>query len=216
MSQNFMNADPVFQTGSIDSIFSRPPIFDIIFSFLSPRSLIRIGRTCRLAKTSVSLFYARAFNINRHLSHFFTNPIAFRSLQARTATLISGSNAVQFLDRSFYPESDLDLYVHPGHSKEVGMWLIEREGYTFVPNQRQRDEEFDFVDAELPELTPWNSTGPTATDDFRVEHYRISGLSEVYTFIKAPENGVTLPLKVQIMAAEKTPLQCILGFHSSE
>ena len=49
--------------------------------------------------------------INNHLSRFFPDPIVFRSLQARTANLVSGSNALQFSDRTSYEEADTDVYV---------------------------------------------------------------------------------------------------------
>lgn len=58
-------------------------------------------------------------------------------MQARLAILISGSNALQFLDSTFYPESDLDLYVWEDSVEEVGHWLMEHEGYSFAPSRDQ-------------------------------------------------------------------------------
>jgi hypothetical protein len=57
-------------------------------------------------------YFARAFNIEKRLSRYFDDPKSFRKLQAETLTVISGSTALQFFQRNFYPESDLDLYVH--------------------------------------------------------------------------------------------------------
>jgi hypothetical protein len=200
---------------AFETILTRPPIFELIFADLSPGSLIRLGRTCRLAQQALTIFYSGAFNINRHLSRFFSNPVGFRSLQARTATLISGSSALQFLDRTFYPESDLDLYAHPDCAREVGLWLIQNEGYIFTPNLSQETEEF----ADLPWRplwTPWLLTSPRediTTEDLHVDHYRIPGLQEIFSFRKPQPNGDDL--KLQIMVAKNTPLQCILAFHSS-
>ncbi|KAF8555426.1 hypothetical protein OG21DRAFT_1393608, partial [Imleria badia] len=75
------------------------PCADLLFACLSPRSLIRFALTCRAAYLAVAEFKTRAFNINRHLSRYFTDPIVFRCLQARTNSLVSGSNTLQFLDR---------------------------------------------------------------------------------------------------------------------
>ncbi|KAF9244263.1 hypothetical protein BU15DRAFT_86164 [Melanogaster broomeanus] len=88
-------------TSLYHQVFSRAPIYDLIFASLSPRSLVRIALTFK------------------------------------TSTLISGSNALQFLDRTFYPESDLDIYTHPGHAFEVANFLVESEGYHFVPRDDQ-------------------------------------------------------------------------------
>jgi hypothetical protein len=204
---------PSLQPFLVEEILIRPPIFETIFSNLSPASLVRFARLCRLARIAISLFFERAFNVNRHLLRFVSNPISFRSLQARTGTLISGSNALQFLDRTFYPESDLDLYTHPGHSKEVGLWLIQ-EGYTFLPGEEQSP---DFNELDWSSWNPWDITWPRTDinwDDMHVQNYRIPGLEDIYQFEKpSPSDGQTL--RVQIIAAEHTPLQCILGFHSS-
>jgi len=202
----------------LENLFTRPPIFEIIFSYLSPATLIRFSRACRLAQDAVSMFYARAFNINRHLKRFFSNPIGFRSLQARTGTLISGSNALQFLDRTFYPESDLDLYAHPGHAREVGEWLIQNEGYIFAPRPPQQNRPFHELDW-TDTWSPWAIDLPRTDihmDDMHVERYRVQGLDQVYHFEK-PQPGApdAPPLRLQIILADHTPMACILGFHSS-
>lgn len=88
--------------------FNRHPIYDKILSYLSPASLIRLGRASKLTLNAVQDFSYRAFDINCSPSRFISDPIAFRILQARTGTVVSGSFALQFFDRTFYPESDLD------------------------------------------------------------------------------------------------------------
>jgi hypothetical protein len=144
---------------------------------------------------------------------FFCNPIDFRSLQARTGTLISGSNALQFLDRTFYAESDLDLYTHPGHSREVGLWLIRHEGYQFVPSASQA------ADFEALVKDNWDGLAKRYDPDNDVDmvqgqRYRLTGIGAVYTFAKDKDVDGAPPLKVQIIEAETNPLQCVLGFHS--
>ena len=211
----FQNDPTSTQNPVLQNLLTRPPVFDIIFSDLSPASLIRFGRTCRLARDAVSVFSKRAFNINQHLSRFFSNPIGFRSLQAKTGTLISGSNALQFLDRTFYPESDLDIYTHPGHAREVGDWLVQKEGYTFLPTATQMHSDFGLLSWLV--WAPWTLTFPRTDivwEDMHVTQYRIPGLDDIYSFEKLSQSGYP-PLRVQIIAAETAPLQCILGFHSS-
>ena len=197
----------------IESAFTRPPVYDAIFSCCSPGDFIRFGRTCHAARGAMYNFSSRAFNINRHLLRFFPNPIDFRSLQARTGTLISGSNALQFLDRTFYPESDLDLYTHPGHSREVGLWLIRWAGYKFAPNSSQAPN-FDALVTDDWDGLARRYDAETDVDLVHGQKYRMVGIGAIYTFTK--DDGIVgvPPIKVQIIEAETNPLQCVLGFHS--
>ena len=161
------------------------------------------------------------FNVNRHLKRFVDDPIAFRNLQARLAMLISGSNALQFLDSTFYPSSDLDLYVWKDNIKEVGHWLMEHEGYTFVPSVFQNDD-FDKAHWMREQWGPSALRAALATasdvelddvDEFHHQHYRFTGLHGVYSFAKNGPDGL---LTVQVIAGTGGPLNTILTFHSSE
>lgn len=184
----------------VEKVFRSPPAYDEILSSLSPRSLVRVGQTCRLISAAVACYFPRAFSINRHLSPWFDDPIAFRSLQARTGMLISGSNALQFLDRSHYPGSDLDLYVSHWHSLEMGLWLVE-QGWVFHPHKFQ-DEDLSKAADALTSRSLYLQRDPEGTS------YYFAGVASVFTFWKGN-------LKLQLIAAKHTPLECILGFHSS-
>lgn len=209
------------RTSPLSSILLRHPIYDGIYSRLSPGARIRFGRTCRLAHKSVQDFHLRTYNVNRHLKRFVDDPIAFRNLQARLAMLISGSNALQFLDSTFYPSSDLDLYVWKDNIKEVGHWLMEHEGYTFVPSVFQNDD-FDKAHWMREQWGPSALRAALATasdvelddvDEFHHQHYRFTGLHGVYSFAKNGPDGL---LTVQVIAGTGGPLNTILTFHSSE
>ncbi|EIW61531.1 uncharacterized protein TRAVEDRAFT_27113 [Trametes versicolor FP-101664 SS1] len=142
-------------------------------------------------------------------------------MQARTGTLVSGSSALQFFDRTLYPESDLDLYVHARHRREVGRWLVE-EGYAFAPTEHQ-DPRFEVEVVH----------GMTTRED---GIYSMPGVAAILTFTKpAPRLGAQRvvaeeseeelevqleereprPLKVQIIVAKNTPMEAILAFHST-
>ena len=189
-------------------LFGRAPIYDLIFACLLPCSLIRLALTCRAAYLAVAEFKTRAFDINHHFSRYFSDPIAFRSLQARTNTLVSGSNALQFLDRTFYPESDLDLYTHPGHSFEVAQFLVEAEGYDYTPRETQGQDWKVVIDRN------WDGTQlrvlPSST-----HAYPIPGIKAVWTFKKTGIDQDQESSTVQIIEARSSPIECILEFHSS-
>ncbi|KAG1746142.1 hypothetical protein EDB19DRAFT_1690698 [Suillus lakei] len=181
---------------AVGELFGRAPIYDAIFSCVSPRTLVRTGCSCRAAYAASKDFSHRAYNIHQHLSHFLSKPLDFRSLQARTGTLIAGSNALQFLDRTFYPGSDMDIYVHPGHVREVLDYLVDREGYKFKPDSTQPE---DYREISLD-------------DDELLSYYQIRGVESVLSVEKRGPDG---PLKIQLIACETSPFDAIINFHST-
>ncbi|KAI0832865.1 hypothetical protein BC628DRAFT_1309080, partial [Trametes gibbosa] len=150
-------------------------------------------------------------------------------LQARTGTLVSGSCALQFFARTRYPDSDLDLYVHMRHRREVGRWLLQ-EGYAYAPAPHQHAQfELEVVHGMSPR-----------------KHgiYSMPGVAGILTFKRPaperPRTGLEYPedvqeegegegeegpeedavpaervLKVQIIVTKNTPMEAILAFHST-
>lgn len=189
----------------MDKIITNDLIYDLIFLYASPASILRLSRTCQPCFAAVQSYIPRAYNINRHLSRFFQDPLAFRSLQARTGTVVSGSNALQFFDRSFYPESDLDIYIPPRYKVEVGEWLLS-VGYKFVPNTQQKPTFEEAVnDQDTDDDGYEEGSGP----------YSMKGVSRVFTFTKPSHVDPSQELKVQAIVASLTPMEIILLFHSS-
>ena len=190
-----------------------PPIADNIFVFLTPATLINLSLASQTNTVAVRQFYKRAYNIHRHLSHFFRDPRGFRSLQARSGTLISGSNALQFLQRSTYKDSDLDLYTHPGYATEVAHWLTNHERYTFVPMKPSHGRTFD--DVTPLEWSSGSEDPPIAVTDIdpSLHDYEGNGLHDVYHFERSDDDGYRR--RVQIMSTQHSPMYCILAFHSS-
>ncbi|KDQ52179.1 hypothetical protein JAAARDRAFT_139328 [Jaapia argillacea MUCL 33604] len=169
---------------------------DIVLWHASPASLFYFSQTCKLARRIVTLYMKNAWNINRVLQKFFTDPLTFRSLQARTSTLISGSTALQFFDRTTYPDSDLDLYVYKEWTEEICRWLI-RVGYVYTP---KFDQDEDVLVAANVKIST-------------VRLYKMRGVYNILDFFK-PRMGKP-DLKIQVITAERTPMQIILHFHST-
>ena len=189
----------------MEHTLSIPPIADAIFSFSSPMSILRLGRTCRTAQHAVKHYFRRAFNVNRLLTRFFREVLAFRTLQARTGTLISGSVALQLFDRDFYPSSDLDLYVHMRHRREIGRWLLQH-GYHFVPAPHQP--------------AGFEAAATEALSGLAATMYGMPGVAAIMNFVRCRDDETTThgssgSLKVQVIVARKTPMEVVLGFHSS-
>ena len=191
------------QTECIEDVFNSPPAYSVIFACLSPPDIVRASQTCRLLNDAARSFNRHAYNINRHLKRFLSDPIAFRRLQARSRFLISGSNALQFLDRTFYPESDLDVFAFPESVRELGMHLIKNEGYVFKPGERQ-DKGFEKVEIKPRDLGERYRYSREASLAYNV------GLSDLFKFTHPKRD-----LEIQIISCKRAPLDCILSFHSS-
>src|SRR6267154_5799936 len=198
--------------GLLEQVFLRAPIYDLVFCHLSPRTLVWLSRTCRAAHLAVTCFFRRAYNINRHLSRYFSDPLAFRSIQARTGLVISGSNALQFLDRTLYPESDIDLYAHPGHVYELLGWL-ESVGYQFQPNE-WHNQEHDWRDHAKAN---WDGTSKRIIEDTANGlGTRYPGIAAVYTFKRfVVMDRETVELQVQVIETTCNPIETIMKFHTS-
>ena len=77
-----LDMGPVFPS----RILTNDLLFDIILDSASPATMLRLAKTCRQAYNAVTSYIPRAFDINKQLSRFFSDPLGFRSLQARTST----------------------------------------------------------------------------------------------------------------------------------
>lgn len=80
-------------------VLSRSPTLDTVLQYLSPGDVARLHCTCKIISDALIAWKRAAYNVNRFLEKFFKDPVTFRVLQAQTNLLISGSAALQFMDR---------------------------------------------------------------------------------------------------------------------
>lgn len=147
----------------------------------------------------------RTFNVQNIMGRFFTDSQIshFRSLQSQTGLLISGSTAVQFFERTFYPESDLDLYVEHRYCKVIALWLVTI-GYSYEARAGHPDQ----LEQALG-TTPWKG-GPMRFLSSSIVDYSNSGVINVYNFHKSDSD-----CKIQLITSRHSPLELILKFHST-
>ncbi|CAL1699943.1 unnamed protein product [Somion occarium] len=197
--------DPLIADSSLflNRIITNDLLYTNVFAYCTPASLFRLARVCKAVHDAVKDYIQRAFNLNKLLSRFFIDPIAFRRMQQSTSTLISGSTALQFFDRSFYPDSDLDLYVPMKFRLYVGQWLMG-VGYTFVPNSSQSAKfELAVID-------------PTVIITQGLGTYSgMVGVAAVFTFVKPSQTEAGKELKVQVIVSVRAPMEIILYYHST-
>lgn len=181
----------------------------VFFSLLSPATLIGLSQTCRALQAAIKGYIQESFDVNRLLRRFFPDPRQFRSLQASTGTIIAGSTALQFFDRSYYPGSDLDLYLPFGSQKAIGEYLLSI-GYQFIPYRWQAPtfQEALRRKGTSSGLRPYSSR-PIYGSRGRLGSFQ--SIVEVFTFTR-PYDGQ----KVQLIVAESNPMEVVFNFHSSE
>ncbi|KAM5537147.1 hypothetical protein V8D89_009188 [Ganoderma adspersum] len=119
-------------------------------------------------------------------------------LSPQTHTVISGSFALQFLDATYYPNSDLDLYILPNNTLLVlGAYLL-CQGYIYVPKEWQQE---DFLEDTRHFLATLDVIPDIEDKD--TPNYRSKSIRTVYMF----QHHVIVPWV--------SPLHSILAFHST-
>ncbi|KLO11400.1 hypothetical protein SCHPADRAFT_855455 [Schizopora paradoxa] len=189
-----------------------PVLYDDVFFYCTPGSIFRVGRTCRNGRYASQEYARRKFNINKHLLRFFPDPLAFRSIQASTKTVISGSTALQFLNRTIYPNSDLDLYVSAEESFALCTFIMSKEGGSYV-YKRYSHQSPNFM-AAWKRVRSWKPAEGIEEDPFDQAWtgYGSNWIRTVFNFFAKTETGRR---NVQVIVTTFDPLSSILGFHSS-
>lgn len=179
--------------------------------------MLRLGRVGRFSNVALKDYMKRAFDVNKHFKRFFDDPLAFRILQATTNLIVSGSNALQFLNRCVYPKSDLDLYIDVHNVHTVCEWMMDAgRMYLFDPSA---DQDSDFEVAWGRFVAVYNN-GRITGEGFHPANtaqglYGINRVLAIFSFIRA-RSDPQLERKVQVIVTELNPLISVLNFHSSE
>lgn len=184
---------------SINIIFSITHIAQFILSLCDPVTLYRIRKTCWIFKEQIDYHIPTRFKINPFLSDRFITKdkvMAFRTLQAMTQAIISGSQALQFFAELSYPESDMDLYISHRHAKRWASFLTKELHYVFAP---QADQPHTWEDAIKRENWNMDLAYPVGT---------------VLNF-KAVYKGIARTIQLIMLDSGLACLDAILRFHSS-
>lgn len=149
---------------------------------------------------------ARAYDIRKGLLHFFADPAGFRLMQSRTGAIVSGSFALQFFTREYYPLADFDIYVELAKGVQVGRWLMEN-GYSYVPSKR------DHYGSTLQQPDDFELSIKSLDYGWIGDYFKCKGVKGVLNFFRDVD-GTTK--KVQLIVTELCAIRTILSFHSSK
>ncbi|KAK6502404.1 hypothetical protein TWF506_002985 [Arthrobotrys conoides] len=196
---------------SILKLFEIPELFARISNKLSEKDCLNLTSTCKTLQKKKE----QVWDINAHMAHFLQKPTEFRSLMATYGAVVSGSDALQFLSRERFENSDLDVYVEVGGLRGFKEHLEEVEGYTWKPYEWQCgdieeaivDRIFDTKDFQKLEqggrLSEESESGYLA-------RYEMKTLEGVFLFQKGTAEDQSLR-QVQLIVTQGPPMYAILS-----
>ncbi|KAF5317751.1 hypothetical protein D9619_012541 [Psilocybe cf. subviscida] len=182
-----------------------PTTDDALLDNLSTADILRFGRTSKSAHHALQSYLRRRYRLSHVLAPFFTEDQTegLRTLMSRTGMIISGSIALQFMDRTIYPGSDLDLYAPLKYAWQISDWLVSA-GYTYTP-----------LKASLPTV---DIALRTAADNLETNHtWNMPPTNRGYLRATCVMNFTASdpPRKIQLMSTLRSTIELILSFHST-
>jgi hypothetical protein len=225
----------------VDQIFGNSDLAYLILAACDAATMFQLGAVNRAMHSILQSYMQTAFSINHLLSRFFPDPDMFRIIQRKTATLICGTQVLQFFDRSDSVDSDLELLLFPGREREIAQFL-EESGYEFAPRRNQMlsfaEEDARAYHDDLRPLSypnDWiresvfrlsledsifggdlghSEGGITSEDEDEDEEQGVqSGVHRSYFFVKEGSQGQRL--RVQLLVTSSSPFETILTTSAS-
>lgn len=169
-------------------------LFGYLLSFLKAQDIAHLAQTGVSIRDTTRTYHERTFDVDRYLTRSFARPIEFREMQQHTGALVSGSTALQLFERTTYHGSDLDVYVERRYSPAAVRFVRDREQYLLKTTKHC----VNVLEEPLSDMV-----NRVSYDD-----YVAKGISEVLTFVNDDRH-------VQVIIAERSPMEIILNFHSS-
>lgn len=152
--------------------------------------LFRMSQTCKMMRDVVTVYWTTAFDLSRLIRPFIPGEqlASFQNMLKTTAGIISGSTALQFLDRTQYQAADLDLYINQSHIDVASKWFLDRGARRLFNHDRARH----VVDIS----EGYHGSG---------EIHHIENFEVIHSII---------PRTIQVIATYGDPVFAVLKFHS--
>ncbi|KAF6755987.1 hypothetical protein DFP72DRAFT_306623 [Ephemerocybe angulata] len=180
-----------------------------ICHLLTKPELGRLGQTSNVLSEYVSIYTQEAWDINDFLGTWFSDPCVFRSALAYAGAVITGSQALRYLDR-LHPSnsSDLDIVTRLGGAMTLCLYLQE-QGYTRVARTFDRLDDYPLVTDLLSMASSKRFCSGGGSH----------GILGIFDFVKPhfQRRLEDLPnLKVQVIVVTQNPIEhIVLTYHST-
>jgi hypothetical protein len=186
--------------GGIDFVF-------LVLSYWPIISILRLKSVNFLLKCLVDGYCRCRWDIDSFLLNWFKNPMDFRAKLAQCDGIVSGSQVLQFLDRTHYIDSDFDIFLRPEGALEMGRWL-QTCGYVYLPSSSAAltfDYAFHLIIRHLlsQKLRHYGYTDKSIITIFNFRRLDVVG--------EIPKNSGL----IQIVVVQRNPIKHVLNFHSS-
>lgn len=179
-----------------------PDFIDTFFSFWPIVDIIHLCSTCFRLNLLFKSYQRIVWDPTTFFARWFSKPYAFRRLLGLCNAVVSGSQALQFFDRTEYTDSDLDIFLPPTGVMSMAEWLedmgyglpVEEDGYRFLDRVVDASS-----DCDKPSFLP--------------NHMRA-----VFTFSRPQSAPTGFPSvrRVQLIVVDIDPVEFIsFDFHSS-
>lgn len=122
---------PVSSRPTFSDIFdeSQYPVFTRICELIPVGSILALNQTCKSLSNLYKRIQHTQWNIDRRLGEYFRDPSQVRSLMGECDALISGRFAVEFFERTKFPQRLLEFYVEASKAERFVTHLVEVENY---------------------------------------------------------------------------------------
>ncbi|KAL1750361.1 hypothetical protein FB107DRAFT_224034, partial [Schizophyllum commune] len=177
----------------------RPDTCDIaLCSCFDTADLVSYGQVCRDARRAVKAYSAQAYQLRRTLVNFMgeDDVLTLRKVMRSTGTLISGSVALHYFNRTPVGHSGLDLYIEGGTAMELVSFVLTL-GYVYMPRMYQNHD--------------LRTAVKHATYRYAVRDLAIHDLPAILDKISFDRDGT----KIHVMIADLSALDAIMDFHST-
>lgn len=172
-----------------------------LLSYVSLAQILALEATSVRAYQTIQTYREEVWNIDAHLSPWFPDPKEFRSLLGDCNAVVSGSHVLQFLERSKYLGSDIDIFISLPGVLRMGLWLRDCLGY------------------KLNWIKPWYFDATVEALCDRVRRGVIGGgILTVFEFVRyvGTPSASVIQQRVQLIVVNGEPFQFVaLNFHSS-
>ncbi|PIL26209.1 hypothetical protein GSI_11964 [Ganoderma sinense ZZ0214-1] len=200
----------------------RPEAIDDICFCWTPEVLLKIRQLSSAAFYAIEAYFCRQMNIHHHMRRWVPNVQEFFHQLTLCDGLISGSEALSFLDRRRFIGHDLDIYLPPHGVLAMGRFL-KSCGYVYqAPSGTHLM--FDAAAMLLTSRNSLNGRKPGASSAKRPTHkqrktqQRPGYVVPTFDFVRPMPPGLSYSYgtHVQLMAVPCDPMEFIINnFHST-